>query len=398
MNILYIVHGFPPSIGAAALNAFKIVEYLANYGHKILVLSPGVFSKTSTFKEFSAISDYDVTINYSSSIMKIPLNLVFSHFENMGKFLLKLKDKFKPDIVLSQYQAYHYASVIGGYISKLLRIPHIIRSHDIFFITEDSSLQRRFFHSLIYPKIFRSIPNSNIFYSVSTEIIKYLLKFKELRKVNFKLHHNGIDPKEFYPFKNQEDLKDQYGCENIIFFLGTISEDFGIQNIIEVLPNLLKSHKDTHFLIIGEGPYKKTLQNFVDKFDLTKQVHILGIKPHHEIPFYINNIDVGIGRITDNIMWRYFIPIKCLEYMACKKPYITAPCSKDLIKNDDVGLILKRGFNQKDVIEKLTVLIEDKSLRQKLGNNGLRKINEKFRWDVLMSNFNKEISQFLEDY
>ncbi len=47
---------FPPSIGAVALNAFKIVEYLAKYGHKVLVLFPGVFSKTSSFSEFSNIS------------------------------------------------------------------------------------------------------------------------------------------------------------------------------------------------------------------------------------------------------------------------------------------------------------------------------------------------------
>lgn len=47
MNILYVVHGFPPSIGPAALNVYKIVEYLAKFSHKILVLSPAVFSKIS---------------------------------------------------------------------------------------------------------------------------------------------------------------------------------------------------------------------------------------------------------------------------------------------------------------------------------------------------------------
>ena len=46
MKILYFVHGFPPSIGPGAINAYKIVSYLAKFGHEILVLSPGVFSKT----------------------------------------------------------------------------------------------------------------------------------------------------------------------------------------------------------------------------------------------------------------------------------------------------------------------------------------------------------------
>lgn len=397
MNILYFVHGFPPSIGAAALNTFKIVEHLAKFGHKLLILSPGVFSRTSPFNGFSNLSNYEVNYEYSSSIMKIPLNLVFSHYENMVKFLIKLKTNFKPNLVMSQYQAYHYASVVAGYTSRLLKIPHIIRSHDIFFITEESSLPRRFFHSLIYPNIFKSILGCNVFYSVSTEIIKYLSKFKKFKNVDFKLHHNGIDPNEFYPFKNQDDLKNQYGCDNIIFFLGTISKDLGIQNIIKILPEVLRSHKDTHFLIIGGGPYKKELQNFIKISNLSKQVHVLGTRPHNEIPFYINNIDIGIGRVTDNIMWRYFIPIKCLEYMACTKPYITALCSKDLIKNDDVGLLLQRDFTKKDIIEKLTILIEDKVLRKKLGEKGLKKINQKFLWKVLMTKFNEEILKCIKN-
>jgi glycosyltransferase involved in cell wall biosynthesis len=398
MKILYLVQGFPPSIGAAALNGFKIVEYLAKFGHEILVLSPGIFSKTSTFSGFNKISNYDVKIVYSSSFYKIPLNVIFPHYENLTKFFLKLKAKFKPDLILSQYHAYHFASVVGSQLSKILRVPHVIRSHDIFFVTEETSLKTKLLHSVIYPHIFNSIRNCNIFYSVSTEIIKYLLKYEKFNNVNFKLHHNGIDPREFYPFKNQEELKNQYNCENIIFFLGTLSKDFGVQNIIKVLPEILKTHQDTHFLIIGEGPYKRDLQNIIKNFNLSKQVHILGIKPHYEIPYYINNIDIGIGRITDNLMWRYFIPIKCLEYMACKKTYITAPCSKDLIKNDDVGLILKRGFTKKDLVEKLTILIEDKALRKKLGENGFKKINQNFLWDGLMNKFNKEILKIKNGY
>ena len=92
---------------------------------------------------------------------------------------------FKPDLILSQYHAYHYASVVAGYVSKILKIPHVIRSHDIFFITEDSSLPRRIFNSLIYPRIFRSILNCNTFYSVSTEIIRYLSSFKKYIELFF---------------------------------------------------------------------------------------------------------------------------------------------------------------------------------------------------------------------
>ena len=99
------------------------------------------------------MNDFRVDIKYSSPLVKVPFNLIFSHLENLARYLIKLKSIFKPDLILSQYHAYHFASVVGGYISKILKIPHIIRSHDIFFITEESSFSKRVFHLLSYPKI-----------------------------------------------------------------------------------------------------------------------------------------------------------------------------------------------------------------------------------------------------
>ena len=387
------MNGFPPSIGAGAINAYKIAKYLSEFGHSILVLSPGVFSKRSPQNYLNHLSELDLSVKYSSKLIKIPLNLVFSHFENMLKYLIKIKKSFKPNLILSQYGAFHYASVIGGYISKILKVPHVIRSHDIFFPTDLFSFPIKLFHSIIYTRIYRSISNCDIFYVTTTEMKKHYLKFKNLQKVDFRIHHNGIDTNIFHPFKNQEELKDKYACENIILFIGQIGRDYDLQYVIKALPEILKTHKDTHFLIIGSGPQFaiESLLNFIKKNNLIKQVHFLGIKSHEEIPFYINNSDIGIGRVSHEKIWRYMIPVKCLEYMSCKKPFITAPISADVLKNNDVGLSLKKNFNKKEIILKFNALLEDKSLRRKLGENGLKKINQKFNWEKIMIEFNKEL-------
>lgn len=391
------MHGFPPSIGAGAINALKIAKYLASYGNRILVMSPGVFSKVSSETKVSIkkqLENTDIEVKYSSRFMKIPLNLIFSHWENTLKFLLKLKSKFNPDLILSQYQAFHFASVVGARISKILNIPHVSRSHDIFFPTDAFSLPLKLFYSSIYTRIYRSISSCDIFYVTTSEMKDYYLNFKKLKSINFKIHHNGIDNNDFYPNK-QDDLKEKYGANEIILFVGQISRDNDIGYVINVLPEILKRKKDTHFLIIGSGPHENNLKNLIKKQNLEKQVHFLGIKPHKSIPYYVNNSDIGIGRITYENIWRYMIPVKCLEYMACGKPFITAPLSLDLIKNNDVGLVLKRNFTDKDLIDGFIELIEDAQLRRKMGENGIRKINNKFRWEDLMTKFNNEISQSL---
>jgi len=395
MNILYFVHGFPPSIGAGAINAFKIVKYLGEFGHKILVLSPGVFSKFNPMSNLNEIKDLDITVKYSSKLMRIPLNLVFSHFENLLKFTTKLKASFKPDMIISQYGGYHYASVVGGYLSKILKLPHIIRSHDILFPTYNLSIPFQLMHSIYYPLIYKSILNCDIFYVTTTEMKRHLLKFKKLQKVNFKLHPNGIDTNVFYPQRNQEELKNEYACNNILLFNGHIFKNYGLQDLIKALPEVLRVHKDTHLLIVGGGPYLNNIKDIVRKTRIDKQIHILGLKPHEEMPFYINNSDIGVGLIAykDTLINRYSIPVKCLEFMACKKTFISAPLSNDIIKNNDVGILLKKNFTKKDLIDNLNILIEDKNLRRKLGENGYNKIQKHFRWDFLMESFNNDILQ-----
>ena len=393
MKILYLVNYFPPSTGAAALNSQKIVEYLIKYGHKVLVLSPGNMGKTLNLKNPERInSSQKLILKPSNSLVKPPLSWVFSHYENAIKFLFKFKNMFSPDIILSQYHAFHYASVASNFISKKLQVPHIIRSHDIFIDLPSRSISYNLFNLLTYPSIYRSILKCKSFFVVSSELRDYLLKFKKLNKIPIGIHHNGIDTSIFHPIKENEILKEKYGCETIISFVGLITQDIGLQNFVKIMPDILKSHKDTHLMIIGEGSYKETIFQFVNKVKLNNQVHFLNVIPHNEIPYYVNNCDIGIGKITSNKIWTYAVPIKCLEYMACKKPFISTPLSKDIVQNNDVGLIIKRNFNDKDIVNSIVSLIEDKNLRLKLGENGYKKINQVFKWDMVMGELNEYLS------
>ncbi|MHA1292372.1 MAG: glycosyltransferase [Promethearchaeota archaeon] len=392
MNILYIVNYFPPSTGAAALNSLKIAEYLTNYNHNIQILAPGDMGEHFKLKGFKEFDDSKkIKVLYSSRLIRHPLNLIFSHLENFIRFFVKIKKSFKPDVILTQYHAFHYASVVGAQLSKILEIPHVVRSHDIFIDLESHSIPYRLYNLATYPQIYRSIKKSNIFYVTTSEMIRYFQKFKKLKGVNFKVHHNGIDIKQFYPSNKQEVLKEKYGCNTIISFIGLMTEDIGVHNFIKILPEFLRNHTDTHIILIGGGLYKEYILNLIKKLDLNKQIHFLGLKPHKEIPFYINNSDIGLGRITHKKMWRYMIPVKCLEYMACKKTFITSPISHDIIEKNDVGILLKRDFTDKDLINSLNILIEDKLYRNKLGENGFKKIHREFRWEKLMSEFNRDI-------
>jgi len=157
------------------------------------------------------------------------------------------------------------------------------------------------------------------------------------------------------------------------------------------LRNLLKINKNTHVLIIGEGPYKNEIVNYSKKHDFFEKIHLLTPIPHIKMPYYVNNCDIGIGRLSRSNLFKYIIPVKCLEYSACKIPFITSSISSDLLSNDDVGIEIKNVNNPDFIANKLIQLIEDKTLRDRLGNNGLKKIRDKYTWSDIMRKFIQEI-------
>jgi len=397
MKIVYFVHYYPPHVGAGSFNTHKIVEYLSKYGHEVRVICQGDHGKNVYLKDIEKYSIPNVKVHYSNPAVKIPFNIIISHLENLAKYLLKMRKSFSPDIILSQYHAYHFASVVGGYLSKILKVPHIIRSQDIFLDSKMYSFPINLLYKLSFTYVFKSIQNSNIFYVNTSEMKDYLSKLKKLRNVNFKIHPNGIDTKDFFPFKNQEELKTRYGCENILLYVGLLSENYALHNLIKALPQILKTHKDTVVLIVGNGPSKNKIMRFVNNHNLKEQVHLLGIKPHGEIPYYMNNCDIGIGLLKYTNYLRYVIPVKCLEYMACKKTFITTACSTDIIKDNDVGLLLNNNYTIRELSDKIIKLIEDKDLRRSLGENGYKKINDKFRWEMLMDYFNNDIFNTIQN-
>ncbi|MFX1500371.1 MAG: glycosyltransferase family 4 protein [Promethearchaeota archaeon] len=395
MKILYPLSYYPPMPGAAAINSSKIIEFLVTYGHKVMVLALGKKGEDHDYDYSNKLyNSPDVELIRASSYTSYPLNLIISHYENAAKFLIKLKSRFTPDLIISQYHAFHFASVAGSYIAKKLDVPHIIRSHDIFFNQENLSLFYKIFWSIVFPKISNSITKCNIFYVVCSELRDYLLQFKKFAKLDIRIHHNGIDSNRFFPISKQDELKSKFGCETILIFSGSLVPDIGLQDFVPILPEILKEDKETHIIFLGGGSCKDYINRYFKEKKIRKQIHLIGQKKHEKIPYYINNSDIGIGRITHKKAWKYSIPVKCLEYMACKKPFISTPISDDIIKNEEVGIILKRNFKRKDLIDSFIALIEDKNLQKRLGENGYKKIQREFFWSDIMERFNKDIENF----
>jgi glycosyltransferase involved in cell wall biosynthesis len=398
VNLVYFTNYFTPHIGAASTYTRKIIDYLANQGHHILVFARGSQANNEKLKDQNIQSfNKNIRVIYSNPKIKHPYSTLLSHLENLYTAIRKEK-YFNPNLILAQYHTFHFAPVMAALLAKKLKIPYVVRSHDIFSPYYGKLREIGTLPELVYLKLsnqitYQSIQFSDIFYVTATEQITHLKRDKKFKNTEFKWHPNGIDSNVFYP-KEDNSLKAKYKADNIILYIGMLDVDLGIQQFIKSIPLINKEAKNTHFIIVGSGKDESLINDQINKLEINHKVHLIPPVNHSQIPYYINNCDFGMGFLAEDLFYKYCIPVKCLEYMACSKPFITTPVSRDVIFRNNTGIMINH-INEKEISSGAIELLQDNVHRKTLGKNGFDIIQKKFLWDNLMKSFDKDIRNLI---
>jgi glycosyltransferase involved in cell wall biosynthesis len=122
-------------------------------------------------------------------------------------------------------------------------------------------------------------------------------------------------------------------------------------------------------LLLGDGPLKQELCEYVRVNHLAGSVQLLEPVEYAEVPDYIAACDVGIVPLPDHIWFRYQCPIKLLEYLAISKAVIVSniPANRWVVDNFPVGSYLE-GTSPLEIAQGIeTFMRVRKSLRPKIG-------------------------------
>ncbi|WP_394239689.1 glycosyltransferase [Vibrio astriarenae] len=124
---------------------------------------------------------------------------------------------------------------------------------------------------------------------------------------------HGVDFQRFsQPAERAHDLPEG---KPIAGFYGSLSEwlDYDMINAAA------KALPGWNFVFIGKNELR--YQPLAD----LPNIHVLGPKPHHELPKYSQHWDVSLLPFKDNEQIRACSPLKLLEYIAAGKPVINTP-------------------------------------------------------------------------
>lgn len=383
MKIVYFTHYFPPAGFAASVNTYEIVKELAKKGHEVHVFGQPTFSKYTV-----APSKHDIewpeNLKVHFSIQTpLSLSVAVPHILNVFK---SMRHEYNFDVVITQFHAFHLAS-LSGYLAKIFAgKPWIVKVHDIIV---DPSLPMPFLE-----KTFIRLWYSTFMAKLGKKANKLFVLTSELRRF---LERNGFSPSQVAVVPNGVDTKlfsprvskKVPDSGKMILYIGSMTWDDGLDRLIKAFSRVDFS-SDPKLVLIGDGQERPHLMELTKKLRLEKRVVFRRYVSHELIPSFISASYLTVGPLTPTPIIHYTIPTKILEYFACGKTTVSCRVSRDVLIPWETGLVVEKS-NPESISESLSILLNDEKLTMKMGKKARLLVEKKYDWSRVMDMFEKEI-------
>lgn len=374
MNILFLAHNINiHSRTGDAIHVRELAENLAALGNPVTLVAGS--NPDSKLEENSVNKIPGVDIQYiQEPTFKIPrIRDISTLF-----FCLGLAKKNPPDIIYER----NFSCKIGVLLSKILGIPLIVEINGL--MDEEAQMQgkknnwlRRSAGKTMRRLLFRQ---ANRIVAVTQGIKDNLVKSYNINHKAIEVISNGANINLFKPM-DQEIVKAELGLVQqykYVCFVGNLAPWQGVEYLIEAASLVIEKAPETRFLIVGDGMMYESLQNLVKEYHLENHFYFTGRIPYDVVPKYINASDICIS--PKKIIKSGYSPLKLYEYMACGKPVIaTRTDGFEILEVHNAGL-LTDSSNPLDISRAIIKLILDDEMRENMGNNGMKIVNEQYSW------------------
>ena len=310
-----------------------------------------------------------------------PSRKIRNWFQTRKKFI-KLIDEFKPDAIFIDRQRHFGIDALKANIPLFV----LLRGHYWSEInwnkkTMYKSLPKRIALSQ-WEKLGKEIFNGA---TAILPICKYLEKItnKFVPGKSTNIFSEGVDASRWYQVKGMNLKHPCIGLLQRANWWGKTSEMLILKNVLEKMPN-------THFYWAGDGPLRERVLSELDQYD---NFHWLGnLQYPDKVREYLSEIDV-----YTLITGMDLASLTLKEAQLMKKPVVATNVggNQEMMIDGKTGFLVQQG-NHEQLIDKLSLLLEDKELAKKMGNEGRKFIEDTFNWELVTKNFIKIMESYLK--
>ena len=356
-NTLILAQDFPPIPGGVSVYVENLCK---NWKGRATILAPD-FSPPSEVKFPSHIT-----------VKRLPMDL------RRGG----LKPYFRRQIVLyraslgilkkEEINYAHCTHIASGFAALLLKkahtIPYVLYTYGSE-ITGQTGLLRSYLAKLILKNAFHVITMSDF---TKTAIMNYGIPDGKIRFLV------GVEVDRFSRKGNKQATMYKYGINKkpILLTVARLVEHKGIDTVIKALPEIRTKYPNLLYLVIGEGPYRSSLEKLCKELKVEESVKFLGNIPHDKLQdeseaFYsICDLFIMVSRNIKGIEAEGF-GIVFLEAALSRKACIGG--NSGGIANAIIDGVTGRLVNPSDpskVAETVLALLNNREIANQMGENG----------------------------
>ncbi|MFJ7971962.1 glycosyltransferase family 4 protein [Psychrobacillus sp. NPDC096389] len=365
MKIGLFTDTYYPQINGVATSVLILKENLERLGHQVYVF---------TTTDPNAIED-------ESNVYRMP-SIPFASARRLGMFyhsgLVKFIKGLKLDIIHTHTE--FSLGVFGRSMARKLNIPLLHTYHTIY---EDYT------HYIVKFKLFDFIAkntarkiSANFCNSVDrviapTEKVKELLRSYKVNQ-HISVIPTGIELSKFSSFAKSsmavKNLRTELGIrekDKVLLYIGRISEEKNIGELLVSMQPLLISNTDIKFVLIGDGLEKSNLEELAIKLRIKDQTIFAGERPWDSIGMYYQLGDVFISASQSETQGLTYI-----EALASGLPLVAKAdqCLDGVLQNGVNGYTFQ---GKDDFLQSINAILTNDSYKELMSIGAVQSV-EKF--------------------
>lgn len=181
------------------------------------------------------------------------------------------------------------------------------------------------------------------------------------------------------------ELAERYRGRRVILYHGQLGRARDLDTMIRAAGQAAERVPDLTLLLLGpvfgEG-YREDLLRTIERENAGPFVELLDPVSHSDVPAYVHLAEAGLVVLPSLSVFRFSLPIKLFEYMACGLPVIGSrlPAIEKIVGRTGCGLLVEPS-EPDSLADAIVDLLTHSRKAARMGSRGARAVRERYHWD-----------------
>lgn len=222
----------------------------------------------------------------------------------------------------------------------------------------------------------------------------HLVKYERFPEDRVHIIRNGIDCERFVPspqarVKLRSELR-LPADSRLMGIVAALRPEKNHAMFVDVAAAVCQADPKAHFVIVGDGPERVSIQQWIDRHGIGDRVHLLGTR--HDTPEIVAALDVFLLCSHNEAS-----PVSILEALSCGVPVISTRVGSvaESVRDGQTGFLVAPG-DTSAMLQRVRQLLADARLRRQLGENGREIVLQTGSLDSMVIGYTRLIEMLYE--